>query len=102
MNVLRWSKTPYWDAQNVVIEQVNFLPLAAGNAEMNRYLIRDLDITYEMPSDRFAELQKNINEVYASPMIMSYYYLFNQKPPLDDVRVRRALALSINRDIITK
>lgn len=94
----------YWGAKDVVLEQVNFLPLSPGNPEMNRYLAGDLDMTYEMPSERFTELAKKYpSEIHASPMIASYYYLLNfKKPPLNDVRVRRALALSIDRDIIAK
>ncbi len=97
------EKNPhYWDAKNVVVAQVNHLPIPPGNPEMNRYLAGDLDITSEIPSERFPELKKKYpQEVYTTAKIASYFYIPNtQKKPFDDVRVRKALALGLDQKII--
>lgn len=98
-------KNPYyWDAEHVVINQVNHLPIAPGKPELHRYLSGDLDITHEVPSEHFTSLKaKYPDEIKTTPKSILYYYLPNlNHPPLDNPKVRKALALSIDRDLITQ
>lgn len=55
-----------------------------------------------MPIKLFQKLKKKIpNKVHVNPYLCTYYYkINNQKPPFNNVRVRTALKLSINRNII--
>ncbi|USH01581.1 oligopeptide ABC transporter substrate-binding protein OppA [Grimontia kaedaensis] len=94
----------YWDNKDTVLDQVTFLPIENQNAEMNRFLSGEIDITYEVPNEQFRRLAKQYpDNVVVSPSLCTYYYGFNtQKPPFDDVRVRKALSYTIDRDIITK
>ncbi|MGJ0637360.1 ABC transporter substrate-binding protein [Xenorhabdus bovienii] len=92
----------YWDDKNTVINKVTYLPLSSDKADLNRYLAGEIDITLTIPLESFASLKKNSGEqIYISPRLGVYYYEFNtQKPPFDDVRVRQALSLAVDRDII--
>ncbi|WP_325893361.1 ABC transporter substrate-binding protein [Grimontia sp. NTOU-MAR1] len=94
----------YWDNKDTVIDQVTFLPIENQNAEMNRFLSGEIDITYEVPNEQFRRLAKQYpDNVVVSPNLCTYYYGFNtQKAPFDDVRVRNALSYTIDRDIVTK
>ncbi len=94
----------YWDNKDTVIDQVTFLPIENQNAEMNRFLSGEIDITYEVPNEQFRRLSKEYpDNVVVSPNLCTYYYGFNnQKAPFNDVRVRKALSYTIDRDIVTK
>ncbi|PKF49682.1 ABC transporter substrate-binding protein [Enterovibrio nigricans] len=93
----------YWDNKDTVIDKVTFLPIENQNAEMNRFLSGEIDITYEVPNEQFRRLKKQYPEnVVVSPNLCTYYYGFNtQKAPFDDARIRKALSYSIDRDIVS-
>nr|WP_086938026.1 ABC transporter substrate-binding protein [Thaumasiovibrio occultus] len=92
----------YWDNANTVIEKVTYLPIENQVAEMNRFMAGEIDMTYEVPNDHFARLQKDhADSVRVVGYLCTYYYGFNNaKPPFDDARVRTALSYAIDRDII--
>ncbi|MBD2801273.1 oligopeptide ABC transporter substrate-binding protein OppA [Xenorhabdus sp. M] len=92
----------YWDNQNTVINKVTYLPLSSEKADLNRYLADEIDITFTIPLDSFASLkEKYPDQVNITPKISTYYYEINtQKPPFNDVRVRQALNLAIDREVI--
>ncbi|WP_270690704.1 ABC transporter substrate-binding protein [Aeromonas sp. D3] len=92
----------YWGNAKTVIDKVSYLPIQSTNAELNRYLAGELDLTYNMPIERFKQMKKDLpNEVKVSGYVGTYYYTFNTKrKPYDDVRVRTALTYAIDRDVI--
>ena len=92
----------YWNNAKTVVEKVTYLPIQSTNAELNRYLAGELDITYNMPIERFKQMKKeHPSEVQVSGYVGTYYYTFNTKrKPYDDVRVRTALTYAIDRNVI--
>ncbi|MDP5291007.1 ABC transporter substrate-binding protein [Oceanimonas sp. CHS3-5] len=92
----------YWNNAETVVEKVTYLPIASQNAEMNRFLSGELDLTYDIPLEHFKRLQKERPDaIRVGGYVGTYYYIFNtQKPPFDDARVRNALSYAIDRDII--
>lgn len=92
----------YWDDAKTVINKVTFLPIENQVAEMNRFLSGEIHITNEVPIEHFRRLQRDhADSVSVVGSLCTYYYGFNnQKPPLDDVRVRKALSFAIDRDVI--
>lgn len=103
--VLERSPT-YWNNAKTVIEQVTILPIINQSAEYQRYRANAIDVTVDggVPAEQVAQIRKEVpNELTLWPQLGSYFYIFNTKvKPFDDVRVRRALSLAINRDVITK
>lgn len=93
----------YWDNDKTVINQVTYLPISSEVTDVNRYRSGEIDMTYNnMPIELFQKLKKEIpNEVRVDPYLCIYYYeINNQKAPFNDVRVRTALKLALDRDII--
>ncbi|QFI36348.1 oligopeptide ABC transporter substrate-binding protein OppA [Moritella marina ATCC 15381] len=92
----------YWDNAKTVLNKVTYLPIENQVAEMNRFLSGEIDFTYELPNEHFRRLQKEHAESVAiKGNLCTYYYNFNtHKPPFDDVRVRKAISYSIDRNIV--
>lgn len=93
----------YWDNAKTVINKVTFLPIASEVTDVNRYRSGEIEMTYnQLPIELFQKVRKELpREVHIDPYLCTYFYEFNnQKPPLDDVRVRTALKLALDRDII--
>lgn len=99
------ERNPYYhDAQYVAIERVDYLPIEDERAELARFEAGDLDITYGVPLGRLAWLRENYPDaVHAHPWFGVYYLGLNTtREPLTDVRVRRALSLVIDRELLAR
>lgn len=57
-----------------------------------------------MPINQFAQLKKTLGEqLNVSPQLATYYYQFNTtRPPFNDPRVRRALNMALDKEIIAE
>jgi oligopeptide transport system substrate-binding protein len=95
----------YWNARNVAIDAVVFDPSEDRAAVLRRYRAGEFDIVYnDLPNDQIAWLKQNMpKELHIAPYAGVYYYSLNvTKPPLNDVRVRQALAMAINREVLVE
>ncbi|MEE7535713.1 oligopeptide ABC transporter substrate-binding protein OppA [Klebsiella huaxiensis] len=94
----------YWDNAHTVIDKVTYLPISSEAADVNRYKAGEIDIVYTVPINQFAQLKKTIgNQLDVSPQLATYYYEFNTtRPPFNDPRVRRALNMALDKDIIAE
>ena len=94
----------YWDNAKTSINNVVYLPLKSQTTVLKRYLANEINYTFQIPVDRFKQLEKERpNEVKVSPQLSFFYYGINSKrPPFDDIRVRKALSYAVDRDKITK
>ncbi len=94
----------YWDNANTKLDKVTFLPISSEVSDVNRYFSNDgSDMTYNnMPIELFKKLQRdNPKELHVDPYLCTYYYeINNQKEPFTDPRVREALKLGLDRDIM--
>ena len=95
----------YWGAGNVVIERVTGLVINDDNQALTRYRAGELDHLDSLPPGQYPALKKELPDQATSvPRLCSYYYAFNHtgtgNPALHDVRVRKALSMAIDRDVI--
>ncbi|AKG07613.1 peptide ABC transporter substrate-binding protein [Moraxella bovoculi] len=93
----------YYDDANTTINKVTLLVIGSDTTDVQRYKAGEVDITADaLPPTQFKQLQSDLgDEVKVSPKLCTYYYEFNHtKAPFDDVRVRRALSLVLDRDTI--
>jgi oligopeptide transport system substrate-binding protein len=82
-----------------------FDPSEDSAAVLRRYRAGELDIIYgRLPSDQLAWLRQNMpKELHVAPFAGVAYWAFNTtKPPLNDVRVRQALSMAINREALVE
>lgn len=94
----------YWDDQHTVINKVTWLPISSEAADVNRYKAGEIDIVYTVPVNQFAQLKKTMgDELRVAPQLSTYYYQFNTtRAPFNDPRVRRALNMALDKDIIAQ
>lgn len=95
------EKNPsYYDAANTKIAEANFIP-ASGSAAVNRYKVDELDVV-GVPPEQIEKLKaEHGDEMHTSPRLCTFYLEYNNaKAPFDDVHVRRALSLVIDRETL--
>ncbi|HUG98922.1 MAG TPA: peptide ABC transporter substrate-binding protein [Gammaproteobacteria bacterium] len=82
---------------------VRFYSFDAPEAELNRYRAGDLDFTMQIPMPRYQWLRANMgDELHVAPLLATQFWLFNTvRAPLDDPRVRQALAMAVDRERLT-
>lgn len=94
----------YWNDNETVVNEATFFILNES-AGIARYRAGDLDMTY-LPEQLYkdAKFQAEYKpQIYTSRKLGTFTYEFNMaKPPLDDIRVRKALDLAVEREIITE
>lgn len=100
---LRLVKNPeYWDAGNVALRTLDVLALEHVGTALNLYLAGEVDWIDRVPAPLVGKLLTR-PDFAPAPYLASYFYRVNvTKPPCDDVRVRRALALAIDRRALTE
>lgn len=102
---VRVVKNPnYWDAANVAIDEVVFIPADDEAASLKRFRANELDMTLSFPPSQYEWLKRNMPaETHVDPAATITYLAFNQvKAPFNDPRVRRALSLAIERETLTE
>jgi oligopeptide transport system substrate-binding protein len=92
----------YYDAKDVKIDNVNYYTLEDQAAALKRYRAGEFDILTSFPADQFEWIQKNLpGQAHVVPFLGTYYYVLNAtKPPFNDKRVRQALSMAVNREVI--
>ncbi|MDE0307801.1 MAG: peptide ABC transporter substrate-binding protein [Albidovulum sp.] len=95
----------YWNNEETIIDRVESLVINDENLALTRYFAGELDRT-EIPAGQFPKLSAEYpDEAHSFPRLCSYYYSINLSEkgplPLKDKRIRQALSLAIDREIIT-
>ena len=104
-NRLVIQKNPqYWDAANVQLTQVTYLPVEDGNADVKLFESGENEFVYQLPPGTFETYKAKFpKEIKNSPILgLRYYSYQTQNPVFKDVRVRKALSMVIDRDILSQ
>lgn len=92
----------YWNDKETQINNATFLAIENASTDVARYRAGDLDMTnYSLPPEQFAKLKKELpDEVFTTRTLSTYSYEINNEK-FTDVRVRKALNLALDRNVIT-
>ncbi len=92
----------YWDAKSVKLDRLVFTMVEALDTELTMFENGEIDMTHDVPGPEIPRLEKDMkDELHIFPYLGTYYYIFNcSRKPFDDVRVRKALTLAIDRKAI--
>ena len=93
----------YWDAANVHLDKITFIPLEEQTTMMNLYKAGEIDATYNhtVPASWLKAGVRYVKDYMDAPENGSQYWQLNTKSgPTTDKRVRRALAMSVDREAL--
>jgi oligopeptide transport system substrate-binding protein len=101
------EKNPnFWDATNVNIPQVKYLPYEEKNASIPAYRSGELDVTFQgVPIDQFSQLKKDYpEELHTFLQEAVYYYDFSWNNPdlAKNAKLRQALSMAIDRKVLAR
>lgn len=106
---LRMRKNPkYWDTDRVKLQTIDAFAVKSETTSLNMYMSGQLDWATVMPVAMIPELKKELGTQFPSnAMLTVYMYRLNvTRPGLDNVKVRKALNLAIDKrqicEILTK
>ncbi len=102
---IKMVKNPFFhDVKNVQIDVVNVIPHPDYAAGVRRYQAGELDSMDDLPADQIKSLKQRFgNQVVLGPYLGTTLLPINTaKPPFNDVRIRKALSLVIDREFIAE
>ncbi|MGR3176867.1 MAG: peptide ABC transporter substrate-binding protein [Candidatus Anammoxibacter sp.] len=97
------EKNPlYWDSDNVTLNKIKSLTVESINTGFNIYEAENADLISTVPLPLVNILDKR-NDFHPSTYLATYFYRFNVNAhPFDDVRVRKAFSLAVNKESIVE
>lgn len=101
---LRSVKNPLFDGvDSICFDEVVYLPVSDHATMVRRAMAGEIDMNNSFPSGQLEKTSQDLpGWPRIAPMMATTYITPNQKvPPFDDVRVREALSLAIDREHIT-
>jgi len=105
---VRLVKNPmFFDAANVKIEEVYYYPINDESVALARFRAGDLDANignYGFPAAQAEWLAANMpGQSFTTPSLANGFLTLNmRKAPFNDARVRRAISLCIDRDVLAR
>lgn len=101
---LTLTKNPhYWNAGNVELDGLNVKFIDDQSTAYTAYQAGEFDFLVTVPPSEVPGLIAENPEFYVFPLMGTYFYNFNMDLEIwRDQRVRRALALAIDREAITE
>ncbi len=94
----------YWNAAEIKLTGMRFHLIESTDTEERAFRSGQLHVTYGFPTTRLATYLANKSPALrVSPRLGSHWlHLNTTKPPLNDPRVRRALAFAIDRPLLAE
>ncbi|TCL74684.1 peptide ABC transporter substrate-binding protein [Rhizobium sp. BK251] len=97
------AKNDQWyGAKDLKIDGAKFFTLEDQEAALKRYRAGEFDVLTDFPKDQYEWIKTNLpGQAHVVPFLGTYYYVVNStKPPFNDKRVRQALSMAVNREVI--
>lgn len=94
----------YHETEFVQIDKVIYYPVEKEEQGFLRYRAGEIDVLRGFPMDRMDFVKKNLREdMLVHPTLQSTLILVNlEKPPYNDVNVRKALSIVLDREKLTE
>lgn len=101
---LTLEKNPnYWNAENVKLEKIEAVFIDEASTAYQAYQANELYFIPQVPTAEIPRLIAEDPEFYVYPLLGTYYFNFNLNLEMfQDVRVRKAFNLAIDRELITE
>lgn len=95
------SKNPnYWNKDAIKLDSIKFVLMEDANAAYTAYQKGDILLAKDVPTEEIPSLAGN-DEFIVETICGTYYLSLNDaKAPFDNVNVRKALSLAIDRDYV--
>lgn len=103
---VRLAKNPhYWNRANVALRTVDILPISDANVAFNFFAsgLADLVMDKGLAPPALLDDLKKRPDFHAAPFLGTYFLRFNcEKGPFTDERVRKAFAMSVDKERIVQ
>jgi len=99
------TKNPYFhDAAQVALDGEIILPMEDHAAALRRFMAGEIDSYPDVPVDEVGFVRARLGSAFkVAPSLGSYFYAFDTRhKPFDDVRVRQALSMVIDREFLAR
>ncbi len=92
----------YWNADAVKLDGIRFNLIEDANAAYSAYQTGDILMIKDVPTEEIPSLSGQ-DDFYVDPIIGTYYLSLNlDREPFNDVKVRKAMSLAIDRDYVAE
>ena len=94
----------YWGNDNLQLNGIHFFPIDNESTSDRYYRSGKTHNLYTIQTEKIAKYKEDFPDQFKlEPYFGTYYYRINTKvEPLNDIRVRKALSLSIDRNLIVE
>lgn len=100
-DVLVVTRDPmYWDAANVHLDKIYFYPMADNPTIMNLYKVGEVDavLNHTVPNAWLEVVKPKKDYMEGREAAIDYIQINVTKPPMTDVRVRKAFNMAIDKE----
>ena len=94
----------FYDAANVKIDKVNYIPTEDRSTAVKRFEAGELDSNDDFPTEQLADIKAKFgDQVRVGPYLGTYYYVFKlTEEPWSNPDVRKAISLGIDRSFLAE
>lgn len=103
-HILLTRNPHYWNNARTRIDRVYYHPIENQTSELKRYRAGEIDITENVPVVQLDWLRRHkADELHIANYLGTYYFGYNltQKPFKNNIKLRQALSMVINREVLT-
>jgi oligopeptide transport system substrate-binding protein len=89
----------YWDAATVKLDEIHFYPMSDNPTIMNLYKVGEVDavLNHTVPNAWLHVMRSKKDYMNAVEAAIDYLLINTTQPPMNDVRVRKAFNLTIDK-----